>query len=217
MICHEALIGGCQRVPLAVEAAAELEAAAVLEEEAAACLVETAAEIGVVTPYRGQCGKIRKLLKEVTEEVKIGSVEEFQGQERRIIIMSTVRSSPESVETDLKHTLGFVANPRRLNVAVTRAQAMLIIVGDPAVLSLDPLWRSFLNYIHLRGGWTGSPISWDPTAVVDAGGYDRAARDSVESEMSDFARRLEELTLAGMESVEEVGLDEASIPFREAE
>jgi hypothetical protein len=36
-------------------------------------------------------------------------------QERRIIIISTVRSSKEFVEYDLRHTLGFVANPRRFN------------------------------------------------------------------------------------------------------
>ena len=56
--------------------------------------------------------------------------------------------------------------------AITRAQAMLIIVGDPQVLSLDPLWRVFLNYVYLNGGWTGLDITWDPEAEVDeAGGY----------------------------------------------
>jgi helicase MOV-10 len=62
-------------------------------------------------------------------------------------------------------------------VAVTRAQALLIIVGDPQVLSLDPFWRAFLNYVYLNGGWTGLPdIAWDPEAeaeVDEAGGYDR--------------------------------------------
>jgi len=85
-------------------------------------------------------------------EVKVGSVEEFQGQERRVIIMSTVRSNTEFVGSDIRRSLGFVANKSRLNVALTRAQALLIVVGNPIVLSLDPLWRQFLNYIHVRGG-----------------------------------------------------------------
>ena len=37
-------------------------------------------EIGVITPYHGQCGKIRKVLPETARGVKVGSVEEFQGQ-----------------------------------------------------------------------------------------------------------------------------------------
>ncbi|KAJ7931318.1 hypothetical protein B0H13DRAFT_1858158 [Mycena leptocephala] len=111
-------------------------------------------DIGVITPYHAQCLKIRAVLRAVADGVKVGSVEEFQGQERRVIIISTVRSSREFVEYDLRHTLGFVANPRRFNVAVTRAQALLIVIGDPDVLSLDPLWRSFLNYIYTNGGWT---------------------------------------------------------------
>ncbi|KAG6843566.1 hypothetical protein H0H93_000619, partial [Arthromyces matolae] len=119
-------------------------------------------DIGVIAPYNAQCRKIRTALRGVADGVKVGSVEEFQGQERRVIIISTVRSSTEFVEYDLKHTLGFVASPRRFNV--TRAQALLIIIGDPTVLALDPLWRSFLNYVHTKKGWTGSPITWDPKA-----------------------------------------------------
>ncbi|KAG1841812.1 P-loop containing nucleoside triphosphate hydrolase protein [Suillus subalutaceus] len=90
-------------------------------------------EIGVIAPYQAQCVKIRKMLSGMADEVKVGS-------ERRVIIISTVRSSREFIEFDLKYTLGFVAKPRRFNVAVTRAQALLIVVGDPNVLSLDPLW-----------------------------------------------------------------------------
>ncbi|KAF7348608.1 Rna helicase [Mycena venus] len=160
-------------------------------------------DIGVIAPYHAQCLKIRASLRAVADGVKVGSVEEFQGQERRVIIISTVRSSREFVEYDLRHTLGFVANPRRFNVAVTRAQALLIVVGDPDVLSLDPLWRAFLNYVYLGGGWTGGDISWDPhTPVSEAGGYDAIARATAEQDMNAFTRRMEELTIAGVEAGE---------------
>ena len=58
-------------------------------------------------------------------------------------------------------------------VAVTRPKALLIIVGDPLVLGLDPLWRDYLNTVHAGGGWRGLPIPWDPNEPVDPdGGYD---------------------------------------------
>jgi hypothetical protein len=46
---------------------------------------------------------------------------------------------------------------------VTRAKALLVVVGNPAVLGLDPLWRRFLNFVYKGGGWTGSSgPTWDP-------------------------------------------------------
>lgn len=87
---------------------------------------------------------------------KVGSVEEFQGQERKVIILSAVRSASNFVSEDIKHALGFVASPRRLNVAITRARALLIILGNPELLSQDPYWRSVLIYCIERGSYTGS-------------------------------------------------------------
>ncbi|KAH6909394.1 RNA helicase [Coprinopsis sp. MPI-PUGE-AT-0042] len=158
-------------------------------------------EIGVITPYHAQCLKVRSVLRSFAPDVKVGSVEEFQGQERKVIIISTVRSSKDFVEYDLRHTLGFVANPRRFNVAVTRAQALLIVVGNPHVLGLDPLWRSFLNYIHANQGWTGSmDIPWDPEdSDHDDLPYDARARRQAEVDMNDFTRRMEELALGNAE------------------
>ncbi|KAJ7222059.1 P-loop containing nucleoside triphosphate hydrolase protein [Mycena haematopus] len=175
-------------------------------------------DIGVITPYHAQCLKIRAVLRAVADSVKVGSVEEFQGQERRVIIISTVRSSREFVEYDLRHTLGFVANPRRFNVAVTRAQALLIVVGDPDVLALDPLWRAFLNYVYLGGGWTGGDISWDPHSPVDeAGGYDGIARAAAEQDMNAFTRRMEELTIAGVESADDDNDTNVDRPWQDVE
>ncbi|KAJ8688671.1 hypothetical protein PTI98_013429 [Pleurotus ostreatus] len=177
-------------------------------------------DIGVIAPYHAQVLRIRRTLQAKADGVKVGSVEEFQGQERKVIIISTVRSSREFVEYDLRHTLGFVANPRRFNVAVTRSKALLIVVGDPEVLSLDPLWREFLNYVHTHGGWKGAPPSWDTSAPVDgAGGYDAQVRELAIADMNDFTQRMEELTLAGSANDENAEALDAGVdrPWREME
>ncbi|KAF9057242.1 P-loop containing nucleoside triphosphate hydrolase protein [Panaeolus papilionaceus] len=175
----------------------------------------TDSDIGIIAPYHAQVLKLRAALRNVADGVKIGSVEEFQGQERRIIIISTVRSSKDFIEYDLRHTLGFVASPRRFNVAITRAQALLIVIGDPQVLSLDPLWRAFLNYIHLNGGWTGPDISWDPREIVnEAGGYDVEMRNKAGLDMNEFTRRMEELTMGELAEDEDAGVDR---PWRDLE
>jgi len=127
-------------------------------------------EIGVIAPYRAQVRTIRELLKQAKlSEITVGSVEQFQGQERKVIIMATTRSNEEHHP---RRALGFLTNRRRLNVAITRAQSMLIMVGDPEVLKLDPLWRTFLNYIRLRGGSTGKEPSWKAKDVVNLPDYE---------------------------------------------
>jgi helicase MOV-10 len=122
------------------------------------------ADIGIITPYARQAQKIRKALvsKGIGDEIKVGSVECFQGQERRCIIISTVRSEMTHVESDIRNNLGFVANKKRFNVAMTRAKALLVVVGCPSVLALDTgNWYPFLRYCHQNKSWIGD-IEWDP-------------------------------------------------------
>jgi len=152
--------------------------------------------VGIITPYHGQVLKIRQALaNSAMSRVKVASVEEYQGQERKVIIISTVRSSRNYVETDLRHTLGFVSHPRRFNVAVTRAKALLIVVGDPAILSLDPLWRRFLALIHRNGGWTGEEIPWDVEEDIEDDQLEEATRIGILDNMQQLAERVEALTL----------------------
>ncbi|XP_072305986.1 putative helicase mov-10-B.2 [Eucyclogobius newberryi] len=120
-------------------------------------------DIGIIAPYRKQVQKIRKALNKVEkdydfkvfDQLKVGSVEEFQGQERRVILVSTVRSSPDYAEFDKEFNLGFVKNDKRFNVAVTRAKALLIIVGNPVVLRSDSTWARFIQYCQDKGGYRG--------------------------------------------------------------
>lgn len=93
-------------------------------------------DIGVITPYRQQVVKLNKALDTICMDgVKVGSVEQFQGQEREVIIVSTVRSTVKHNEFDKTYCLGFLSNWRRFNVAITRARSLLVIVGNPHIVS----------------------------------------------------------------------------------
>ncbi|XP_028266397.1 putative helicase mov-10-B.1 [Parambassis ranga] len=132
-------------------------------------------DIGIIAPYRKQVQKIRKALEKVGAELrvntindlKVGSVEEFQGQERKVILVSTVRSSHNYTEIDRKFSLGFVKNEKRFNVAVTRAKALLIVVGNPLVLQTDPTWARFIQYCREEKGYTGYERAEEDDDVVE--------------------------------------------------
>ncbi|XP_050412880.1 RNA helicase Mov10l1 isoform X1 [Patella vulgata] len=121
-------------------------------------------DIGIITPYRKQIEKIRLLIEKLgIERVKVGSVEEFQGQERQVVIISTVRSNEKLLGLDLRHVLGFLSNPKRFNVAITRAQAALVIIGNPFVLIQDENWRQLIQYCVENGAYTGCDVpDFDP-------------------------------------------------------
>lgn len=123
------------------------------------------AEIGVITPYRKQVQKLNNKLSSLRNEneefsnIQVGTTEAFQGQEKNIIIISTVRSLRESVDTDIKFRIGFVSSPKRVNVAISRAKLLLIIVGDAMLLcSCDPLWQQLLILIEEMGAFRGPPL-----------------------------------------------------------
>ena len=96
----------------------------------------------------------------------LGSVETFQSQERRVIIISTVRSQNDLLIHDLKYNPGFVANEKRFNVAITRAKFLLIVVGNPRVLATDEKnWLPLLRFCRDKQSWLGE--EWDEGASSD--------------------------------------------------
>jgi len=103
-------------------------------------------QIGVVTPYEGQRSFLVQYMSyqgslnsKIYQELEVASVDAFQGREKDIIIISCVRSNEHQ-------GIGFLADPRRLNVALTRAKYAVIVVGNPKVLSKNPLWNHLLHH-----------------------------------------------------------------------
>jgi len=104
----------------------------------------------------------------------------------RVILMSTVRSNKRYLQQDQRFSIGFVGNEKRFNVAITRAQAGLIVVGDPDVLSLDPIWRRFLLYVHDNGGWCGEPLENVDSLRDENFDPAQAARDEMQDIIESF-------------------------------
>ncbi|XP_067646024.1 probable RNA helicase armi [Eurosta solidaginis] len=118
--------------------------------------------IGIITPYMKQVKHLRTLFIEADIAMpKIGSVEEFQGQERDIILISTVRSSKKLIGSDLRHALGFVQSAKRMNVAISRARYLMFIFGNPHLLYLDHCWRSCIKYCVDNEAYLGCDLPED--------------------------------------------------------
>ncbi len=75
-------------------------------------------------------------------------------------MISTVRSRKKNLAHDAKFALGFLHNPKRLNVAVSRARALLVIVGNAELLSIGPNWRQMLQYFIALNAYEGPPINF---------------------------------------------------------
>jgi len=143
----------------------------------------------------GGSGKFIEGIPENWKEVSVGSTEEFQGQERRIIIMTTVRSQPDLLQHDFRHRLGFLRNPKRFNVAITRAKALLIVVGNPNLLSLDSHWREFIRYTIENGGYKGVNFNLPPevSSGVDHGHGSDCINQMQDLELLDLERRFRDM------------------------
>ena len=101
-------------------------------------------EIAVICPYSAQ---VRFLSSRLTDiPVEIDSVDGFQGREKEFVIVSLVRSN-------MSGEIGFLADTRRMNVAMTRARRKLLVIGDSATMSSIPFYKSFFKYAEEAGGY----------------------------------------------------------------
>ncbi|KAJ9156292.1 Regulator of nonsense transcripts 1 [Pleurostoma richardsiae] len=124
------------------------------------------ADIGVITPYEGQRSYIVSTMqntgtfkKESYKEVEVASVDAFQGREKDFIVLSCVRSNDNQ-------GIGFLSDPRRLNVALTRAKYGLVIIGNPKVLSKHELWHHLLVHFKDRKCLVEGPLTNLQTSLL---------------------------------------------------
>ncbi|HAL81538.1 MAG TPA: IGHMBP2 family helicase [Mucilaginibacter sp.] len=108
--------------------------------------------IAVVSPYREQIRLLKEQLLQTPslqvydDLISVNTIDSFQGQERDLVLIGLTRSNSEGV-------IGFLADIRRMNVAMTRARKKLVIIGDSATLSRLPFYAEMITYADSLGGY----------------------------------------------------------------
>lgn len=74
--------------------------------------------------------------------MEIETIDSFQGRQKDVIILSCVRASSGS-------SVGFVADVRRMNVAITRAKRALWVLGNLSTLQANATWAALIQYVAL--------------------------------------------------------------------
>jgi hypothetical protein len=104
-----------------------------------------AEDIGIITPYNAQVGKLRELRPDsLTERLEISTVDGFQGREKEAIIISMVRSNPRG-------EVGFLSDARRMNVAVTRARRHCCLICDSSTVEKDGFLARLVRWFEDNG------------------------------------------------------------------
>ncbi len=89
----------------------------------------TAHNVLVVAPYNAQVNLLKRTL---PDGARVGTVDKFQGQEAELVIVSMTTSS----EHDLPRHLGFLYSKNRINVAISRAKCLAIVIANPALMAI---------------------------------------------------------------------------------
>ncbi|CAD6189765.1 unnamed protein product [Caenorhabditis auriculariae] len=101
-------------------------------------------KIAIITPYNGQKRELAIALKRANIEIGVFTVDEFQGQEREVVVFSFVKNNPKSI--------GFLKETRRGNVAVTRAKLQFALVASSRMLLKHKHFKALYNTIKNQDG-----------------------------------------------------------------
>ena len=148
-------------------------------------------DVAVITPYRAQVDVLRSRIAALPPGIEVDTVEKFQGRERRVVLFSVVRSNSAQQEqqqqqqqqqqqtrdpsssdgptpaADVPSEIGFLDNWRRLNVAISRAKSLMVVVGNAEALSAASVtWANLVGAFIERGAYTG-PVTADMARIED--------------------------------------------------
>jgi len=119
-------------------------------------------DVAVVTAFHLQTVHIRSLLRrKKLFGINVGGIQVLQGQERKAVFITTVRSRRQWLAYDRRHKLGFTFDEKKLNTALTRSIGLLVVIGDPYCLMEEPKWRETLELADAYGCYEGIPLHDD--------------------------------------------------------
>jgi predicted RecB family nuclease len=128
--CSSESLPEAERIAAAV---AQLSKSTIVLADGTQRACELGRDILVVAPYNAQVELLRRVLsRHGLGDVRVGTVDKFQGQEAPIVFFSMTTSSGEDVPRDLE----FLFDRNRLNVAISRARALAVLVSSPALLAI---------------------------------------------------------------------------------
>jgi ATP-dependent RNA/DNA helicase IGHMBP2 len=119
--------------------------------------IENFPTVAIISPYKEQIRLLKEQLAaspgllKYENKIAVNTIDSFQGQERDVVYIGLTRSNTEG-------DIGFLADVRRMNVAMTRAKKKLVVIGDSATLGSLPFYADFISYAEGHGGYQSA---WD--------------------------------------------------------
>ena len=146
--------------------------------------------VGIVTPHNAQRGVVKNLLLDGYEDVRVDTVERYQGGEGDFIIISSTVSDPDYVRSESD----FLLNLNRINVAISRMKKKLVIIASRSIFEFMPqdakdydkalLWRGIAQTVGFTANsnpkWKGALTDFlgKPAQKVEVEVYAKASKET---------------------------------------
>ncbi|KAL8935308.1 MAG: hypothetical protein Q9216_005494 [Gyalolechia sp. 2 TL-2023] len=147
-------------------------------------------DICIMSPFRAQVNILRQMARKAgLWGLNVGPMDAFQGLESRFVILCTTRVRKRFLEEDAAKGAGIINEPKKFNVAITRAKQGLVVLGNPWVLEQDPRWSAFMTFCWRNGLWQ-----------TDTAGLDDRMIEANEKPVDDWEPKDQDATtIAGLE------------------